>query len=295
MSLKPIVLASIFSALTLMSLSAKANHLLASRFSIVQELKNCFHGGCDPGVQLNQSLEEKSRKVSEGLAGPARAEFESAMETVFSKHISTVLNQIDAISADRIRMSGDTLEKIIESAALGLEGIIDRSSVIASKFEPSQIKQQIILAASSEVKDISALFFAQVNQAMDRFDLSVEKADCTAQGYVEELRNDMRKFLESLSPQVLIDQSICKKQEGIPLLKPGFSLTNSEIYRLNKCSVENQVNSDTTVNAILGYYTDLQGFARRMRCVERNSNTASDYYTREYVRFGEIYDVWKRL
>lgn len=264
---------------------------------ITGEVKNCFSGGCDPSIVINKELKRKSSKISEGLAEPARIEFEKGVNNIFDKNIYPLLKQVDTVAHDRISQIGDVtndvLDNAIGKAVNGLDGLIDDFSVIAKTFSPEEIQQKIIISASTEINKISNQLFAQVNVILDRVDIFVDKLDCKAEGFSTALKNDLTKIANSFSPLNLLKQASCRKELKINLLKPDFQLTNSEYYLLTRCLIENEMTKDTQVKQILGYYSDIQGVAKRMRCVERGSSNASDFYTREYIELGEYYSIWK--
>ena len=261
------------------------------------EIESCFSGGCDPSVVINKELKIKSSTISEGLAEPVRVEFEKGVNNVFDNNIYPLLKQIDTLSHDRISQVGevtnDVLDKAIGKAVNGMDKLIDDFSVIAQTFSPGEIQQKIILSASTELNKITNQFFNQVNAILDRVDIFVDKLDCKAEGFSTALKNDLIRIANSLSPLNLIKQASCRKELGISLLKFDFQLTNSEYYLLARCFIENHITKDTTVRQILGYYADMQGAAKRMRCVERGSTNASYFYTKEYIELGEYFNIWK--
>jgi hypothetical protein len=261
------------------------------------EIVSCFSGGCDPSVIIGKELRRKSSKIGEGLAEPVRVEFEKGVNNVFDQNIYPLLKKIDTLSHDRISQIGevtnDVLTKAIGNAIDGMDKLLDDFASIAQTFSPSEIQQKIILAASTELNNILNKFFNQVNAILDRVDISVDKLDCKAEGFSTALKNDLTKIANSFSPINLLKQSACRKDLKINLLKPDFQLTNSEFYLLTRCLIENQMNKDVTVKQILGYYADIQGTAKRMRCVERGSSNASDFYTKEYIELGDYYNAWK--
>lgn len=263
------------------------------------EIKSCFSGGCDPSVVIGKELKRKSSKIGEGLTEGARIQFEEGVNNVFDKNIYPLLKQIDTVSHDRISQIGDVTNDVIDNAigkaVEGMDQLFDDFAVIAQTFSPGEIQQKIILSTSAEISRISTQFFSQVNAILDKVDIFVDKLDCKAEGFSTAIKNDLTKIANSFSPGNALKQASCRKKLGISLLKPDFRLTNSEFYLLTRCLIENQMSNNKNISTkqIAGYYFDIKGIAKRMRCVERSND--GDFYTREYIELGEYYNTWNNL
>ncbi|MEG4025391.1 H-type lectin domain-containing protein [Microcoleus sp. S13C4] len=185
------------------------------------------------------------------------AEFQQLVKQVFSE-LSELADRID-----------QTIDKVFKNISIAL----------------ADIKRNLVDPIVTAISDLEKKLVEDINQILDKlFDFF--------QGTVQDFKDGISGITILLIPNPF---DSCRQETGTTTTL-GPNLTPADIFNLFECNqLKRLEDSATTVKEITEVYASLQLQSFRVTCLGRGSPTFQDIYTKKWIKYGQLYDLWKEF
>jgi hypothetical protein len=148
---------------------------------------------------------------------------------------------------------------------------------------------KVVSATVQQIEDVETQFFNGVNNILDKVSKILKELDCSIEGVSQSWLNQIRAISDDGFIPNPFDH--CRREQSLGFTRIS-SLDNYSLYKFFKCRIFEKIGEKTPVNDIMGYMGEGQRTAAEMRCISRLSPKDADFYTREFVQWGQWYDAW---
>jgi uncharacterized protein YoxC len=185
------------------------------------------------------------------------AEFRKVVKQVFSE-LSRLVTQVDQI-----------IDKVFRNISIAL----------------ADIKKNLVDPIVAAISDLEKKLVEGINQIIDKvFDFF--------QGTVQDFKDDISRGTALLIPNPF---DSCRQKTGTATT-PGPRLTSSDVFNLFECNQLNRLEDPaTTVKEITEVYASLQLQSFRVTCLGRGSPAFQEIFTKKWIKYGQLYDLWKEF
>jgi Chaperone of endosialidase len=200
--------------------------------------------------------------------------------------ITFALNEAFKNAANNIGAELQKLVKQLFSELSKLADVIDRT--IDKVFQNiltalADIKKNLIDPIVVAISDLEKKLFEDINQVLDKvFDFF--------QGTIQDFKDEISKGTNLFFPNPF---DFCRQQTGTATTF-GSRLTHIDVFNLFECQqLQRLEDSATTVKEITEVYSALQLQSFRVTCLGRGSPAFQDVFTKKWIKYGQLYDLWK--
>jgi hypothetical protein len=185
------------------------------------------------------------------------AEFQQLVKQVFSE-LSELADRID-----------QTIDKVFKNISIAL----------------ADIKRNLVDPIVAAISDLEKKLVEDINRILDKvFDFF--------QGTVQDFKDDISRGTTLLIPNPF---DSCRQKTGTTTT-PGPRLTPADVFNLFECNqLKRLEDSATTVKEITEVYASLQLQSFRVTCLGRGSPAFQDIFTKKWIKYGQLYDLWKEF
>jgi hypothetical protein len=172
-----------------------------------------------------------------------------------------------------------------------LSNLVDEIAKIIDKFFKNlstllaEVKKNFIDPIVSVIADLETKLIEDINQVLDKvFDFFL--------GNVQEFKDGIYVITSLLIANPF---DPCRQSTGTATT-PGPRLTPADIFNLFECNqLKRLEKTSTTVAKIKEVYASLQLQSFRVTCLGRGSPAFQDIFTKKWIRYGQLYDLWKEF
>lgn len=235
---------------------------------VVDKVTSLIKLGISVGVDINAAiriiLDDSFLKVIDRIVfaldnaiDKLGVEFQQLVKQVFSE-LSALADKID-----------QTIDKVFKNISTAL----------------ADIKKNIVDPIVTAIADLETKLIKDINQILDKvFDFF--------QGTVQDFKDDISRGTSLLIPNPF---DPCRQQTGTTTTL-GPRLTPADVFNLFECNQLRQLeDSSTTVKEITEVYAGLQLQSFRVTCLGRGSPAFQDIFTKKWIKYGQLYDLWKEF
>lgn len=273
---------------------------------IKREANSCLSGGCNPGKVIKKGMEDAVSDIV-GEASDAVAEsIIKAADHVFNKQIDPLLERMNVVVAEQIKRTRGEVENgakniinhTVDKIISGFTPWLKEAARVAEMYSPEEIEDHLINTSFDRLEELEAKVFQGADALLSKIEVmidgTIEKIDCTVDGMKDDLIFTIRdRYTANLFPNPL---DSCRRETGTQF-KPGPSLTNSDLYNLNKCwferDIRNAIENNKSIDIIIGRYTDLVNLASEIQCIERRGFTKR--YVKDWLKYSTKAEMWTKL
>ena len=270
---------------------------IALRLLCAVLLVSCVHGCSffDIECKLNAFVQ----KVASGLIDKAQQAFQQAMDHVFDRDISPLLDKaIAAIDAGIDKVDKDVNETInhIESS---IEKIIQDAAQTANALASNVTHdiEEIIRKATTAMEQVENTFYQDASNLLAQINQIVQKGQCMEASGAKQIQDQLYKLLKSLDPYYRV--SSCWRSLGYKITMSLEDLTDIQLYNYQKeCTLLNKITPSTPIEGpggILETYAQGQLYAAEYYCIGETANAPAfqDVLSKEWLWWGVQYNFWK--
>ena len=244
-------------------------------------------------------IKEFIENIGSGLIGDTQKAFEKAMDHVFDRDISPLLDKaIAAIDAGIDKVDKDVNETInhIESS---IEAIIQDAAQTANALASNVTHdiEEIIRKATTAMEQVENTFYQDASNLLAQINQIVQKGQCMEAGGAKQIQDQLYKLLKSLDPNYRV--SSCWRSLGHKISTTLEDLTNIQLYNYQKaCMLLNKITPRTPIEGpggILETYAQGQLYAAEYYCIGETANAPAfqDVLSKEWLWWGVQYNFWK--
>lgn len=240
------------------------------------------------GIQkVRESIIDKITGLELGFG--IGVDIDGAIRIILDDSFLKVIDRITFALNNAIDKVGAEFQKLVKQVFSELSELADRiDQTIDKVFQNistalADIKKNLIDPIISAISDLEKKLIEDINQVLDKiFDFF--------QGTVQDFKDDISRGTDLLIPNSF---DPCCQQTGTTKT-PGPRLTSADVFNLFECNQLRRLeNSSTTVKEITEVYAGLQLQSFRVTCLGRGSPAFQDIFTRKWIKYGQLYDLWK--
>jgi flagellin-like hook-associated protein FlgL len=244
------------------------------------------------GVQkVREYFVDKIAGLKPKLGVSAGIDIDAAIRIILDDSFLKVIDRITFALNNAIDKAGAEFQKLVKQVFSELSELADRIDKTIDKiFENistalADIKKNLIDPIVSAISDLEKKLIEDINKVLDKvFDFF--------QGTVQDFKDDISRGTSLLIPNPF---DPCRQQTGTATT-PGFRLTPADVFNLFECNQLRRLeDSSTTVKEITEVYAVLQLQSFRVTCLGRGSPTFQDIFTKKWIKYGQLYDLWKEF
>jgi len=183
----------------------------------------------------------------------------------FQRLVKQVFSELSAL-ADKI---DQTIDKVFRNISTAL----------------ADVKKNLVDPIVTAISDLETKLIKDVNQLIDKlFDFF--------QGTAQDFKDDISRNTNLLIPNPF---DLCRQKTGTTTT-PGPRLTTTDVFNLFECNQLKRLEDPaTTVKEITETYAVLQLQSFRVTCLGRGSTAFQDIFTKKWIKYGQLYDLWKKF
>lgn len=218
--------------------------------------------GVDIDAALRVILDDSFLKVIDRIVfafdqaiDKAGAEFKQLVKELF-RELSNLAERLD-----------ETIDNLFRNIAIALQ----------------DIKKYLIDPVVSAISELERKLVEDINKLLDKvFDFF--------SGTVQEFKNDISRGTSLLIPNPF---DFCRQATGTSLT-PGPRLTPADVFNLYECNQLRRLEDPATkTKEIAETYASLQLQSFKVTCLGRGSPAFQDIYTKKWIKYGQLYDLWQ--
>ena len=263
-------------------------------------LAGCAHG-CG-FLDIKCKIQGVIQEIESQLIDKAREAFEQAMDHVFDRDISPLLDKaIAAIDAGIDKVDRDVNETInhIESA---IETIIQDAAQTANALATNVTHdiEEIIRKATTAMEQVEDTFYRDASNLLTQLNQIVQKGQCMEASGAAQIRNQIYKLLNSLNPSYRF--SYCwLHQLNYTITMSLEGLSDIQLYNYQKiCTLLDTITPTTPIKGtggILQTYAQGQLYASEYYCIGETANSPAfqDQLSKEWLWWGVQYNLWNNI
>jgi hypothetical protein len=241
------------------------------------------------GVQkVRQYVVDKIAGLKPKLGISAGLEIDAAIRVILDDSFLKVIDRITFALNSSIDKAGAEFQKLVKQVFSELSILVDKIDQTIDKVFKNistalaDIKKNLIDPIVTAISDLEQKLIEDINQVLDKlFDFF--------QGTVQDFKDDISKSTTLLIPNPF---DPCRQSTGTATT-PGPRLTPADVFNLFECNqLKRLEDSATTVKEITDVYASLQLQSFRVTCLGRGSPAFQDIFTKKWIKYGQLYDLW---
>lgn len=244
----------------------------------------------DP-FHIFESAEKTASRCAENMMSDAKAAFTSAMNTVLTDYLPSLISKVDgAMSGIANEVEAD-IEESVKHIRDSINDMIQKAAETAIRLSGKMMEEieNEVFKVFDHIQSVEERFFQDVDRILDKISRIIKDVDCSIEGVSGSWIAKIRAFADDgLFPNPF---DACRKEQHLGR-KRVSSLDNYSLYKLYKCRIMQKFTEETSITDVLGYLAEGQRTAAQWRCMARMSPKSTQFYTREFVEWGVLYDSW---
>jgi H-type lectin domain len=249
-------------------------------------------GKAKTGVQkVRKYFVDKIGSLKPKLGVTAGVDIDAAIRIILDDSFLKVIDRITFALDSAIDKVGAEFQQLVKQVFSELSELLDRVDQTIDKvfknisIALADIKKNLIDPIVTAISDLETKLIKDINQILYQvFDFF--------QGTAQEFKDEISKGTSLLIPNPF---DSCRQQTGTATT-PGPRLTPADVFNLFECNqLKRLEDSSTTVKEITEVYAVLQLQSFRVTCLGRGSPAFQDIYTKKWIKYGQLYDLWKEF
>lgn len=244
------------------------------------------------GVQkVREYFVDKITVLKPKLGVSAGVDIDAAIRVILDDSFLKVIDRVTFALDQAVDKVGAEFQQLVKQVFSELSQLMDRvDKTIDNVFRNvsialADIKKNLIDPIVVAISELETKLVEDINKILDKiFDFF--------QGTVQDFKDDISRGTSLLIPNPFDE---CRKQTGTTTT-PGFRLTPADVFNLFECNqLKRLEDSSVTVKRITEVYAGLQLQSFRVTCLGRGSPAFQDIYTKKWIKYGQLYDLWKEF
>lgn len=224
-----------------------------------------------------------------GLRPRIGVDIDAALRVILDDSFLKVIDRIVFAFDQAIDKAGAEFKQLVKELFRELSNLAERlDETIDNLFRNitialQDIKKYLIDPVVSAISELERKLVEDINKLLDKvFDFF--------SGTVQEFKDDISRGTSLLIPNPF---DFCRQATGTSLT-PGPRLTPADVFNLYECNQLRRLEDPTTkVQEIAETYASLQLQSFKVTCLGRGSPAFQDIYTKKWIKYGQLYDLWQ--
>jgi hypothetical protein len=241
--------------------------------------------------QVRNYFVDKVTSLKPKLGISVGVDIDAAIRIILDDSFLKVIDRISFALDNAIDKVGAEFQQLVKQLFSELSALADRINQTIDKVFKNistalvDIKKNLIDPIVTAIADLETKLIKDINQVLDKvFDFF--------QGTAQDFKDDISKGTSLLIPNPF---DPCRRETGTSTT-PGPRLTSADVFNLFECNqLKRLEDSSTTVKEITEVYAVLQLQSFRVTCLGRGSTAFQDIYTKKWIKYGQLYDLWKEF
>lgn len=242
------------------------------------------------GVQkVKAYFVDKVTSLKPKLGVSAGIDIDAGIRVILDDSFLKVIDRITFALDNAINKVGAEFQQLVKQVFTELSTLADRiDKTIDNIFRNistalADLKKNLVDPIVTAISDLEIKLIKDINQILDKiFDFF--------QGTVQDFKDDISKGTSLLIPNPF---DPCRRETGTSTT-PGPRLSPADVFNLFECNqLKRLEDSATTVKEITEVYAVLQLQSFRVTCLGRGSPAFQDIFTRKWIKYGQLYELWK--
>ncbi|MEM8719473.1 MAG: hypothetical protein AAGE84_09205 [Cyanobacteria bacterium P01_G01_bin.39] len=276
---------------------------------ISREASSCMSGGCDPDKMIKMAMKGHISNATEGFTDEVQESIIEASDHIFDKQIDPLIERTAVLATKIIEKGGaeaqlranNIIEKAVtdivdsfdpwvtKAVGLGNEAIrvADEGVELAGQFTPEKIKEELITTTFNRLDKLEKSLFTNANNF-------ISEIICAVDGQTGKVEQKIIDNLLASITGLSKEQKQCIKNNEIT--SETIKLHYLELYEIEKCIIENNINLEKKTNTIIRNYKILATNAAKYRCINRIAGgEAEKDFIQDWLDYNYKAQVWKKI
>jgi H-type lectin domain len=251
-------------------------------------------GKARAGVQkVRRYFVDKILSLKPRLGVTADVDIDAVIRIILDDSFLKVIDRITYALDSAINKVGVEFRQLVKQVFSELSELLDRVDQIIDKIFKNistalaDIKRNLIDPIVAAIADLERKLIEDINQILDKIFNFI-------QGTLQDFKDEISKITD---PDILIPNPFdpCRQQTGT-ITTPRWRLTSADVFNLFECNqLKRLEDSATTVKEITEVYASLQLQSFRVTCLGRGSPAFQEIFTKKWIKYGQLYDLWKEF
>lgn len=224
-----------------------------------------------------------------GIKPKLNVDIDAALKVILDDSFLKVIDRIVFAFDQAVDKLGAEFKQLVKELFRELSNLADRlDETIDNLFRNianalQDIKRYLIDPVVSAISDLERKLVEDINRLLDKvFEFF--------SGTVQEFKDDISRGTSLLIPNPF---DLCRQATGTSLT-PGPRLSPADVFNLYECNQLRRLeDSATKVREIAETYASLQLQSFKVTCLGRGSPAFQDIYTKKWIKYGQLYALWK--
>ncbi|QLE53444.1 hypothetical protein FD724_36660 (plasmid) [Nostoc sp. C057] len=244
------------------------------------------------GVQkVKEYFVDKVTSLKPKLGVSVGVDIDAAIQIILDDSFLKVIDRISFALDNAIDKVSAEFQQVVKQVFTELSKLADRIDQTIDKVfrnistALADIKKNLVDPIVTAISDLETKLINDINQILDKvFDFF--------QGTVQDFKDEIGKRIDLAIPNPF---DPCRQQVGVPWT-PGPRLTHTDVFNLFECNqLKRLEDPSTTVKEITEVYAGLQLQSFRVTCLGRGSPAFQEIFTKKWIKYGQLYDLWKEF
>ncbi len=224
------------------------------------------------------ALADKFENVANNIISNAKAGYEDLLKKTITE-LKGILDKTFQGVEDLLSHANNFAEARINQVGNIIASSLETITQISATYAPGRIMSELVTPTLAQISLMEKQLFEDVNQVLDKV---IEKVDQKA----TEFKKREKLIAIAFKPQLV---SECLKE--LKLTMPDLWISDMNYYDFLKVYSLKVIERDgtVTVEERLQYYDEIRENAGILHFLKVVPSQGSDYYTREYVKYGLLY------
>lgn len=244
------------------------------------------------GVQkVREYFVDKIAGLKPKLGVSAGIDIDAAIRIILDDSFLKVIDRITFALNEAVDKGGAEFQKLVKQVFSELSKLADEIDQKIDKIFKNisialaDIKKNLVDPIVTAIFELEKKLVEDINQVLDKIFRFFE-------GTVQDFKDEIGKHLYLAIPNPF---DPCRQQVGVPFT-PGPRLTHTDVFNLFECNQLKRLEDPSTiVKEITEVYAGLQLQSFRLTCLGRGSPAFQDIFTKKWIKYGQLYDLWKEF
>ena len=241
--------------------------------------------------QVKEYFVDKVTSLKPKLGISVSVDIDAAIRIILDDSFLKVIDRITFALENAIDRVGVEFQQLVKQVFRELSTLADRIDQTIDRIFKNistalaDLKKNLVDPIVTAISDLETKLIKDVNQIID-------KIFNFFQGTVQDFKDDISRGTSLLIPNPF---DPCRRATGTSTT-PGPRLSPADVFNLFECNqLKRLEDSATTVKEITEVYAVLQLQSFRVTCLGRGSPAFQDIFTRKWIKYGQLYELWKEF